>query len=632
MDVILHTQHQQAKQLNLGGKAAGLFHLESLHAKVPPFFVISSEAFRQHLPEREWGEFLLEQAHLNPETPNQPLPKAQALCEAIRKKTIQASLREEIEQAFQIVPATHYAIRSSMIGEDSIEHSFAGQLESFLFQSDLEAVIQSIQNCWCSAFQNRVLLYRKRAGLIPEDIRVAVVVQKMVKSEVSGVLFTVDPQSGHRSHIWVSAAWGQGEGVVSGACNCDEFIWHKREGELHHTVADKDIMFVSDPKSHTGTREEETPPEKRHIRSLPTEHLHKLCTRAAQLETSFAYPLDIEWALEGEEIFFLQARPITALPEAPNEDGPVVVWDNSNIQESYCGVTTPLTFSYAQRAYHTVYRQTMEALSIPQETIDESHRWLKNLLGIIRGRIYYNINNWYRGLSYFPSFGKNKADMEEMMGLKDPVDFIEDQQLDLVQKIAKLPRMAITLGRLLWAFRQLRHTVPAFQDRFETICSALSLEKIRTMHFSQLMELNEQLRLDVQEKWHVPIINDFYVMMSTGGLRRFLTQNGLSNALQLQNHLLAGEPGIESTEPTKILVGLADTLRLDDAFMKEIPDLDDEAFYKRLQNHSPETQKILSHYIQRYGDRVMGELKLETETLRENPNFLVQILRNYLQN
>ena len=83
------------------------------------------------------------------------------------------------------------------------------------------------------------------------------------------------------------------------------------------------------------------------------------------------------------------------------------------------------------------------------------------------------------------------------------------------------------------------------------------------MSFSQLMQLNEDLRVNVQEKWHTPIVNDFYVMMSTGALRRFLAKQGLDNPIQLQNHLLAGEPGIESTEPTKVLVGLADTLRAD---------------------------------------------------------------------
>ena len=204
-----------------------------------------------------------------------------------------------------------------MLGEDSAEHSFAGQLESFLFQENVDDVKKSIKRCWCSALQPRVLAYRSRAGLKPEDIRVAVVVQRMINSEVSGVLFTVHPQTGHRSRLLVSAAWGQGEGIVSGSCNTDEFVWDKSKGELEHTVADKDTIFIADPTAHSGTREESTPEDKRHIRCLTEAQLDTLGKRAAQLEEAFGYPLDIEWALEGGEFYFVQARPITALPRSP---------------------------------------------------------------------------------------------------------------------------------------------------------------------------------------------------------------------------------------------------------------------------------------------------------------------------
>ena len=98
----------------------------------------------------------------------------------------------------------------------------------------------------------------------------------------------------------------------------------------------------------------------------------------------------------------MQARPITSLPPPPNTDGPVVVWDNSNIQESFNGVTTPLTFSYAQRAYEYAYLQTMEAMSISEDKIDEFRPAMRNLLGLIRGRVFYNINNWYKGPNTTP--------------------------------------------------------------------------------------------------------------------------------------------------------------------------------------------------------------------------------------
>ena len=124
--------------------------------------------------------------------------------------------------------------------------------------------------------------------------------------------------------------------------------------------------------------------------------------------------------------------------------------------------------------------------------------------------------------------------MEEMMGLKDPVDFVEDDNLSLLEKLQRLPRLLATFYRMLKGFRNLKTTVPIFQDNFEKHASKLSIDKIKDMSFSQLMELNEDLRINVQERWHTPIVNDFYVMMSTGALRRFLAKKGLDNPIQLQ--------------------------------------------------------------------------------------------------
>src|SRR5262249_23701126 len=118
---------------------------------------------------------------------------------------------------------------------------------------------------------------------------------------------------------------------------------------------------------------------------------------------------DIEWTALNGEIWFLQARPVTGRA-TPKPVG--IVWDNSNIQESYCGVTTPLTYSFACAAYAAVYAQTMRAVGIREQVIAEHHDVLSGLLGLIHGRVYYNLNDWYRGLLLLPAFRRNKADME----------------------------------------------------------------------------------------------------------------------------------------------------------------------------------------------------------------------------
>jgi phosphohistidine swiveling domain-containing protein len=604
---------------DLGGKASGLIRLTEAGANVPPFVVIPPHVLTEYLPEREWEDFMREASDEN----------AEALCLAISSVQFSTDFESRVREVIDSFSAdTLFAIRSSMLGEDGTQFSFAGQLESFLFQKGIEGVCRSIRDCWCSAFQSRVLTYRARAGLVPQNIKVAVVVQKMVFSEIAGVLFTAHPQSGHRSRMLVSAAYGQGEGVVSGSCNADEIVWEKEEGILSYTIADKDRMVVR--AEEIGVEEIDVPVARRMEQSISESSIQKLCVESQRLEEDFGYPLDIEWAEEEGKIYFLQARPITSLPEAPNEDGPIVVWDNSNIQESYCGVTTPLTFSYAQRAYDTVYRQTMEAIGVSQEDIISSASWRRNLLGIVRGRIFYNINSWYEGLSLLPSFGRNKEDMEEMMGLKDSVDFVHDQTYTAWEKICKAPRMVRNLARLYFSFRGLSKSVPAFQDHYEAIAKEVNSEHVKDMSFSELMALNEHLRLEIQEKWHIPIINDFYVMMSTGGLRRFLQKHGMEDALTLQNHLLAGEPGIESTEPTRILLGLTGRIR-NNPILKDILFSEGDVI-GALSKEDLELANSFSHYLHRYGDRVAGELKLETKTLHHDDSFLVQVLRNYVGN
>ena len=122
------------------------------------------------------------------------------LCEAITQMAWENALQKSLHDVLSAFPEdTLFAVRSSMIGEDGQEFSFAGQLESFLFQQGEDAVVRSIRSCWCSAFQDRVLQYRARAGLDVQNISMAVVVQKMVFSETAGVLFSAHPQTGHRS-------------------------------------------------------------------------------------------------------------------------------------------------------------------------------------------------------------------------------------------------------------------------------------------------------------------------------------------------------------------------------------------------------------------------------------------------
>ncbi len=379
----------------------------------------------------------------------------------------------------------------------------------------------------------------------------------------------------------------------------------------------------------TGTREVTIDRQKQDRRCLSSRQVQQLAREVCRISEHFGLPQDIEWTLANGKFYLLQSRPITQLPAPENTDGPRIVFDNSNIQESYCGVTTPLTFSFAARAYHSVYNQTMRALGFSESMIaryDERHR---HLLGLIRGRVYYNINNWYEGLLLLPGFGRNKSDMERMMGLTQPVDLVEDLSLSFTEKLRRLPRLLATLFRLTIQIRKLEKEVPVWLARFDSIYTSIDRSRFADASFSELMAILQQLDDDILAHWHTPIINDFAVMMSNGRLRRLVDQSGLDNPDGLIQQLMAGEDGIESTEPTRVLLRMAAIIRQYPELVEVIQNQQPLIALDSLKSY-PELSALFAHYIDRYGDRTMGELKLETISLREDPGFVIQVLCNYL--
>ena len=620
----------------VGGKAAGLARLGARGARVPPWFVVSVEAFRAHMEKTGLASQIAAElsslraaAEASPSSSTRIEEVAAALRAAVEATALDGELAAEVARALAQIAPGPFAVRSSMPGEDSAERSFAGQFDTYLFQRDAREVAESIVRCWGSAFTARSIAYRLRVGGPLEGAAMAVVVQRMIGGRVSGVAFTANPVSGRRDETLITACWGLGEGIVGGACNTDEFVVGADGRERSAKVVEKDVQVIPHP-SGRGTEEASVEAALQKARCLTAAEVTRIGREAQAVASALGAPQDIEWTLEGGDLFLLQARPITALGPVANRGGARVVWDNSNIQESYCGVTTPLTFSFALAAYATVYEQTMRVLGIP-ETVIASHRpMLRNMLGLVRGRVYYNINNWYRGLLLLPSFGTNKADMERMMGLEHAVDFVSDEALSLGEKLRRAPRMLLTLGRLLREFARLEARVTEFMAHFERTVASIDRASFRGKSLDELLALTDRLRVELMEKWEAPILNDFFVMMASGRLRRALAAIAPGQEAALWNVLVSGEEGIESTEPTRALLRMAKRVR-------ERPELAaitreggaDEALV-RLRKADPELSSAFDRYLDRYGDRAMGELKLETISLREDPSFLVRVLRNYL--
>jgi pyruvate,water dikinase len=199
------------------------------------------------------------------------------------------------------------AVRSSACAEDSETASYAGQQETYLYVRGAQAVLDRVRDCWASFFSERAIFYRQKKGSL-DDLGMAVVVQRMVRADVAGVLFTCDPVRGRRDRMVVEAVLGLGEAAVSGQVTPDHYIL-KRDGTVRKAQVSEQPFAVV-PVEAGGTEERELGAEGSE-QKLGEDQLRDLARLGDDLEQRLGGPQDIEWALEGGELYVLQARPVT---------------------------------------------------------------------------------------------------------------------------------------------------------------------------------------------------------------------------------------------------------------------------------------------------------------------------------
>ena len=255
-----------------GGKSASLGELIAAEIPVPPGFAVSSEASEGDL--------------------------------------------EQVAAAYRALGEPPVAVRSSAVGEDSAEATFAGLQDTYLWVRGAERVCQAVRDCWASLDNPEAVAYRARLG-DERKAAMGVTVQVMVDAEISGVMFTCNPVSGDPSTVAVNASWGLGLAVVGGEVTPDEYRVSKVTGEvLHRTVGPKLIEYGP------GAERSEVPPERRDLACLDDAQLAALVEVAGRVERHFGNHQDIEWAIDRDGgVFMLQSRPVTVAPRRESAAG-----------------------------------------------------------------------------------------------------------------------------------------------------------------------------------------------------------------------------------------------------------------------------------------------------------------------
>jgi rifampicin phosphotransferase len=490
-----------------------------------------------------------------------------------------------------------YAVRSSGAMEDGGGHSFAGQFESFLEvpAEDVPARIAAVRT---SAKNEAVLSYCRERGL-PAPGAPTVLVQRMIAPRCAGVAFSADPVSGSRGVAVVSAAEGTGEKLVSG--ECDGETWRiSREGKIIE----------------------------RPVQALLSEGgALQVAALARRCESACGRPQDIEWAIDAEnKLWLLQSRPITTLGLTPDPDDTLRVWDNSNIAESYGGVTTPLTFSFARRIYESVYREFCKIMSVPQERIARCEDVFPQMLGLIRGRVYYNLLSWYRLIALFPGFRLNRGFMEQMMGVREPMPeeivqgIVAENQISRGADAMALVRTGTGLIRQNIGLRGL---IARFQIRLDEALSAPPVP-LELMSGEELVSHYRDLESKLLKRWDAPLVNDFLAMIYYGLLRSLCAKWAGDAKGNLQNELLLDCGDIISAEPPRRIMRMARSAAAVNGLGELLAD-PELPLPRKLDaiSRSPELAREFERYLTDFGDRCLEELKLESPTVRDDPASLL---------
>lgn len=386
MTVTVHTDYihplsEPGGELSvLGGKGESLVRLTEAGFNVPDGFCLTTAAYQVFVSANGLGEVINQLVRrLAPGDLAAAERASGIITTAFEAGDLPSSVVNQVREGYAELGYGRVAVRSSATAEDLPTGSFAGQQESFLDIGDTASLLDAVRRCWASAWSPRALVYRARQGFADADVAVAVVVQRMVNAQTSGVMFTVDPVSGLDSAITIDAAWGLGEAVVGGDVSPDTFVVDRRSGKVtKQRTGTKNVMTV---RAAGGTALAPVPENLRHRPSLSKVQALRLARLGRRIEALFQQPVDVEWCRTESELFILQARPVTTARRAdPWNDSyrGDFLWTNTNVGEAIPDVMTPASWSMIQ----VFLSDAMATASIPPYVG----------YGRIGGHIYLNVS------------------------------------------------------------------------------------------------------------------------------------------------------------------------------------------------------------------------------------------------
>lgn len=402
----------------VGGKGANLGALSGEGFRVPPGFCVTTHAYAAFLKEGNVSE-KLEQVIAGFDYGADRLEvQTEQIRNLITGSDMPRSVISQIEQAYKKLGDNPYvAVRSSGTAEDLAEASFAGLHDTYLNVKGVESVVDAVKRCWASMWSSRATAYRYNKGFNHSEAQLAVVVQAMISSDVSGVMFTVNPMTTATDEIAINASWGLGEAIVSGIVNPDTFIVRSNSLAIkERLLGDKELQIRRADGGMGGNVEEEVSAAQRSVYCMTDSQVQTLASLGLRIQTFYeGFPQDIEWALAGGEFYVLQSRPVTGVEfswdadlENGNElpDDPSTTWTRALADEVTTGVVTPLQYSLR---YGGIYNNDnwphwARLMGLPEMAKLRAYKYYK-------AEVYYNceLERMWVLATTWPAFRRNRV-------------------------------------------------------------------------------------------------------------------------------------------------------------------------------------------------------------------------------
>lgn len=618
------------KAAAFGGKARGLATLIRAGYSVPAGFavasVVANEAFIAGLEVRDRIESLI-----GAPAREITVERLTEIAARVRALPIAPAAELAIRAAYRALDAegaSVVAVRSSATHEDDESQSAAGLYSTFLGISGEDAVLDAVRSVWASLYAPRVITYLRALGVRPNKpgtIGVGVVVQALVGADAAGVMFTVNPLSGDTGEIVINAAYGLGTAVVDGSVSPDTYRIDKASGWVKDRVVGEKAHRLQ--LEGSALVQHETSPIERESESISARTISDLSALALRIEQTFGSARDVEWALVGNALYVLQARPVTALPSSGKRARPrrirdrsKTVWSNVNVGEALPGVATPLTWSILSDFSDVGFRRAFGSLgcSVPAES---------ELVSNFRGRIYLNLSEFFSIASQVP--GVSPRMILALGGGSDFTNLDVSSTEPAPSSLAFLARLPMTTTRFVRENFHLTQRVENFERNFETEKARVRAVDMRLLSSTALHRVLLEVERLLDQSGQVLLNVYGNLLASVITLRSLLSLFGDEKGDVLFRELLSGLLDVDSAGPGLELLRIAETARRDDA-AREFFLANDPAKIRIRDVPVGPTRALLTRFMELYGDRGTREAEIAEPRWKEDPSFPLTTLRLHL--